>query len=208
MGDFFMGRGILFVISAPSGTGKTTLLKRVMARLGELHFSVSHTTREPRSGEQDGRDYHFISKQEFEVMIEDKSFVEWAQVHDNLYGTATAGVEGQLADGEDVILDIDVQGAAIIRDSSKLDGIHIFIAPPHLSVLEERLKGRDTDSEETIQLRLKNAVTEMKAASAYDYLIVNDDLDEAAEILTSIIIAERARCRRRPNGKPLKFEKA
>lgn len=202
-----MDRGILFVISAPSGTGKTTLLRRVMTRLGGLHFSVSHTTREPRPGEQDGRDYHFIPRQEFETMIEGNSFVEWARVHDNLYGTSTAGVEGQLTLGEDVILDIDVQGAAIIRESSELEGVHIFIAPPRLAILEERLKGRNTDSEETIQLRLKNAVTEMESAPSYDYLIVNDDLDEAVEMLSSIIIAERARCRRRPNGEPLQFEK-
>lgn len=202
-----MERGILFVISAPSGTGKTTLLKRVMARMAGLNFSVSHTTRVPRHGEQDGREYHFIPRQQFEVMIERNDFVEWAQVHDNLYGTATAGVEGQLAQGQDVILDIDVQGAAIIRETSKLEGVHIFIAPPRLAVLEERLKGRNTDSDETIELRLKNAVTEMKSAPVYDYLIVNDDLEEAEEMLASIIIAERARCRRRPNGQPLQFEK-
>lgn len=203
-----MERGILFVVSAPSGTGKTTLLRRVMARIGGLNFSVSHTTRDPRPGEQDGRDYHFIPRQEFEVMIEENHFVEWARVHDNLYGTATAGVEGQLVRGEDVILDIDVQGAAILRESSELEGVHIFIAPPRLAILEERLKGRNTDSDETIELRLKNAVVEMASAPAYDYLIVNDDLDEAVEMLASIIIAERARCRRRPNGEPLQFEKA
>ncbi|WP_163338037.1 guanylate kinase [Desulfopila sp. IMCC35008] len=203
-----MKRGILFVISAPSGTGKTTLLRRVMGRLEGLNFSVSHTTRAPRPGEQDGRDYHFIPREEFEVMIEGNRFVEWARVHDNLYGTATAGVVGQLAQGEDVILDIDVQGAAIIRESSELEGVHIFIAPPRLAILKERLKGRNTDSDETIELRLKNAVTEMASAPTYDYLIVNDDLDEAAEMLASIIIAERARCHRRPNGEPLQFEKA
>lgn len=201
-----VNKGILFVISAPSGTGKTTLLSKVMAHVSGLHFSVSHTTRNPRAGETDGCEYHFVERPAFEKMIEDGKFVEWAEVHGNLYGTSTAGIEGQLGRGEDVILDIDVQGAAIIRDQSHIGGVHIFIAPPELAVLEKRLRGRGTDSEETIRLRLENAMGEMKAEPAYDYLVVNDDLEEAAEMLCSIIIAERSRNRRRPNGESLEYE--
>lgn len=201
-----MHTGILFVISAPSGTGKTTLLKRVMARISGLNFSVSHTTRKPRNGEQHGRDYYFVESNEFERMIDEKQFIEWARVHDNYYGTSTAAVSEQLTAGQDVILDIDVQGAAIIRNSSQPKAVHIFIAPPGLAALEARLRGRKTEDEETIQLRLQNGRVEMDAADNYDYLIVNDQLDEAVEVLSSIIIAERSRARRRPSGEPVEME--
>lgn len=201
-----MKKGILFVISAPSGTGKTTLLKKVMARVPGLNFSVSHTTRKPRSGERDGRDYYFVERGQFERMIAEKQFLEWAQVHDNLYGTSTMTVSAQIAAGQDVILDIDVQGAAIIRESSELEAVQVFIAPPSLVALEERLRGRNTEDEETIQLRLQNARVEMEAVGKYDYLVVNDQLDEAVEGLASIIIAERARAHRRPSGEPAEIE--
>lgn len=201
-----MKRGILFVISAPSGTGKTTLLKKVMARIPRLNFSVSHTTRKPRSGEQHGRDYYFVESEEFERMIDQNQFLEWARVHDNYYGTSTMAVSRQLAEGMDVILDIDVQGAAIIRKSSELRAVQIFIAPPGLSALEARLRGRNTEDEQTIQLRLQNGRAEMAAAGQYEYLVVNDQLDEAAEGLAAIIIAERARARRRPTGEPVEIE--
>ena len=203
-----MKHGILFVISAPSGTGKTTLLKKVMARLPGLNFSVSHTTRKPRSGEQHGRDYYFVERQEFEAMIDQNQFLEWARVHDNYYGTSTMAVSRQIAEGMDVILDIDVQGAAIIRNSRELKAVQIFIAPPGLLALEARLRGRNTEDEQTIQLRLRNGRVEMAAADQYDYLVVNDQLEEAAEGLAAIIIAERARARRRPTGEPVKIELA
>lgn len=200
-----MSKGILFVISAPSGTGKTTLLKRVMATLGNLEFSISHTTRQPRQGEQDGRDYHFVSRERFEGMIGDGLFLEWARVHDNLYGTSIGAVESQLAGGKDVILDIDVQGASIIRESGQ-EAVSIFIAPPSLGVLEARLRGRKTDSEETIALRLKNARDEMAEAGSYDYFLINDQLDEAVQTLSAVIVAERSRRRRRPDGEPVQLE--
>ena len=201
-----MKNGILFVISAPSGTGKTTILKKVMAQLPGLNFSVSHTTRKPRTGEQHGRDYFFVEREAFEQMIAEKQFIEWARVHDNYYGTSIMAVSDRLGEGEDIILDIDVQGAAIIRDTETLSAVQIFIAPPGLKVLEERLRGRNTEDEKTVLLRLKNAEMEMKAAKAYDYLVVNDQLEEAVETLMAIIVAERSRARRRRTGEPVEME--
>ena len=198
--------GILFVISAPSGTGKTTILKKVMARLPGLNFSVSHTTRKPRADEQNGRDYFFVERSIFEQMIAKEQFIEWARVHDNYYGTSIAAVSERLGEGEDIILDIDVQGAAIIRKSKSVSAVQIFIAPPGQKALEERLRGRNTEDEQTILLRLKNALEEMKAARAYDYLVVNDNLEEAIETLMAIIVAERARVRRRRTGEPVAME--
>ncbi|HDO29805.1 MAG TPA: guanylate kinase [Desulfobacteraceae bacterium] len=198
-----MSRGILLVLSAPSGGGKTTFLKKVMAGLPGLVFSVSHTTRKPRPGEQDGRDYYFVSRQEFES-IRDRhpsGFLEWAEVHGNLYGTSRAAVEQRLGGGRDVILDIDVQGAAQIRQSA--DPVTVFIAPPSLAELEARLRGRGTENEQTLALRLENAKQELAAMDLYDYLVVNDRLDEAVESLRSIIIAERCRRRRTVDGVPV-----
>lgn len=196
-------RGILFVISAPSGAGKTTILKKVMARIAGLVFSVSHTTRKPRVGERNGRDYHFVERAEFRQMIADELFLEWAEVHDNFYGTSMPAVLQQLAGGQDVVLDIDVQGAAIIRKNPTHAAVHIFISPPGLVELEQRLRGRDTEDEESIQVRLQNARVEMQSAAEYDYIIVNDKLDEATDLLASIILAERAKAHRLPSGKPI-----
>jgi guanylate kinase len=198
-----MTSGRLFVISAPSGAGKTTLLKRVMEHLSGLVFSISHTTREPRPGELDGVDYHFISRAQFLAMIDRELFLEYAEVHDNLYGTSSEAIGSQLENGLDVVLDIDVQGAAILRKKGQPEATHIFISPPNLKELERRLRGRGTESEETIKLRLKNAATEIKAAAAYEYLIINDNIDEAVELLNAIILAERARAHRLPSGKPI-----
>jgi guanylate kinase len=171
-----------------------------------LNFSVSHTTRQPRSGEQHGRDYFFVERETFEQMIAEQQFIEWARVHDNYYGTSIMAVSERLGEGEDIILDIDVQGAAIIRETKTLSAVQIFIAPPGLKVLEERLRGRNTEDEKTLLLRLKNAETEMKAAQSYDYLVVNDQLEEAVETLMAIIVAERARARRRRTGEPAAME--
>ena len=198
-----MSEGQLFVISAPSGAGKTTLLKRVMAHVQKLSFSVSHTTRQPRVGEKNGVDYHFTTRTTFLDMVKEGLFLEYAEVHDNLYGTSRESVAGQLKNGMDVVLDIDVQGAAIVRSSGGLKGVHIFIAPPGLAELERRLRGRGTESEENIAVRLKNCKTEMQAMGEYDYLIVNDQLDEAVDLLIAIIFAERARSRRLPSGKTI-----
>jgi len=198
-----MIEGRLFVVSAPSGAGKTTLLKRVMTRVPRLSFSVSHTTRKPRVGEEDGVDYHFTSPDIFLDMVEKGLFLEHAEVHGNFYGTSQQSVLEQLKKGIDIILDIDVQGAAIVRRSDALAGVHIFIAPPCLDELEKRLRGRGTESEEHISVRLRNAQKEMQAACKYDYLIVNEYLDEAVDLLVAIVWAERARSHRLPSGKPV-----
>lgn len=194
-------KGIIFVISAPSGTGKTTILKELMAEMSDIAFSISHTTRSPRQGEQDGVDYYFVDKEEF-INIEKKGdFLEWAEVHGNYYGTSLSGINHQLTKGLDVFLDIDVQGARQVREKIT-DKCTIFIVPPSWEEQEKRLVDRNTDSEEIIKTRLLNARREMADEAAYDYLIVNDKLDEAITSLKSIIIAERCRRRRQINGKP------
>lgn len=198
--------GTLFILSAPSGTGKTTLLKKVMAQLEAVMFSISHTTRRPREGEQNGVDYHFVSRTEFEDAIDKGSFIEWAEVHTNLYGTSRKAIIEQLEKGVDVILDIDTQGAQIIRQAEDLDGVDIFVAPPNLAELENRLRGRGTDSDDSIHTRLKNAATEMTQADKYQYLVVNEDLELAAEMLKAVILAERARNRRLTDGQPIQLE--
>ncbi|MFT5726246.1 MAG: guanylate kinase [Desulforhopalus sp.] len=198
-----MKQGRLFVISAPSGAGKTTLLRGVMSSLVKVKFSVSHTTRNPREGEVDGVDYHFVSRDTFGQMIADNIFLEHADVHDNFYGTSHAAIEEQLQDGFDVILDIDVQGAAILRENPQVDAAFIFIAPPSLVELERRLRGRGTENEEKVQVRLINAKTELLSSSKYEYLIVNSDIDEATNVLQAIIIAERAKSHRLPTGDPI-----
>ncbi len=171
-----------------------------MADLPGLAFSVSHTTRPRRSGEQNGHDYHFVSRGEFEQIRDQKQggFLEWAEVHGNLYGTSRKAVENQMASGFDVILDIDVQGARQIKAIT--DSVSIFIAPPSLEELEKRLRKRGTEKEETIALRLKNAQEELQAASDYDYYVVNDDLNLAVRVFSSIVIAERSRGRRSIDG--------
>lgn len=197
-----MGGGILFVVSAPSGAGKTTVLKKVMKDLPGLVFSVSCTTRAPRPGEEDGRDYHFIGDEEFRRIRSRRpsGFLEWAEVHGNLYGTGRDDVERLLRGGRDVILDIDVQGAMQVRDSSA--PVLIFIAPPSQAELESRLRKRGTETEAALALRLENARREMQYADEYDYLIVNDRLAEAVDCLRSIVVAERCRRRRSPAGLP------
>jgi guanylate kinase len=195
--------GQLFILSAPSGAGKTTILKKVMAEVGKLVFSVSHTTRLPRKGEANGVDYHFVSVAEFKAMRDQKLFLEWAEVHGNFYGTSRPAVLEQLEQGLDVILDIDVQGAAIIGHDSSVKAVSVFVAPPSLAELERRLRGRGTDREETIMVRLGNAVEEMSAAGKYDYLVINDDLEEAAAVLQAVLIAERSRGHRLPSGEPI-----
>ncbi len=195
--------GSLFIVSAPSGTGKTTLLKQVMQRVDRLVFSVSHTTRKPRGAEEEGRDYFFVDENRFASMIEEGAFLEWARVHDNYYGTALAPIETRLAHGYDVVLDIDVQGAAIVNAAGRFPAVSIFVAPPDLVELEKRLRGRGSEDERTIARRLANARQEMQQCDRYDYLIVNDRLDDAMCMLRGIIFAERARTRRQIDGKPI-----
>jgi len=198
-----MIKGRLFVISAPSGAGKTTVLRQVMADLPGLGFSVSHTTRDPRTGEKNGVDYHFVSHAEFEKMISDNLFLEYARVHTNLYGTSRLAVEALLAQGHDVILDIDVQGAAILREKKAVDAAYVFIAPPDMTELGRRLRGRGTETEEKIAIRLENAKQEMQQAKLYDYWIVNDSLPDAVRLMSSIVLAERAKSHRKPSGEPI-----
>ncbi len=200
--------GQLYILSAPSGCGKTTILRRVMDTMPGLGFSVSHTTREPRSGEQDGVDYHFVDQEQFMAMRAADQFIEWAEVHGNYYGTSREAVAAKLQNGEDVFLDIDVQGAAIVAKDPSFSPVSIFVAPPSLSELEKRLRGRETDSEATIGLRLQNAAKEMQAISRYQYLVVNDLLEDAVLAMQSIIIAERCRSRRLSSGVPVILETA
>ena len=197
-----MSRGTLFVISAPSGTGKTTILKEVMASVPGLAFSVSHTTRAPRTGERDGVDYHFVDRGRFEAMRDEGAFLEWAEVHTNCYGTSRAAVEAGLAAATDIILDIDVQGCRQVRAAAP-EAVSIFIVPPSWEELAKRLTGRGTDDAETIRLRLANARAEMADADRYDYLVVNDDLARAVAAIRAIIVAERSRHRRDADGVPL-----
>lgn len=201
-----MSRGNLFVISAPSGAGKSTILSRLLPQLPGLTFSVSHTTRPPRPGEKDGREYHFVNRPAFEKMRADQAFLEWAEVHGNLYGTSRQAVLAQQSLGLDVFLDIDVQGARQLREQNNTGAIFLFITPPSRQELERRLRERGTDSEETVRLRLANARQEMQDSGRYDYLIINDRLAEAVEDLRSIIIAERCRARRSRSGQPLDLE--
>lgn len=181
--------GKLFVISAPSGAGKTTLIKKVLKRFKKLSYSISHTTRLPRKNEQDGKDYFFISQSEFEQKIREGHWLEWAEVHDNYYGTSRQFVKNCLARGRHLLLDIDVQGAGQIM-TSDMDLVSIFILPPSLEILAHRLENRKTDSKEVIARRLANAKIEISRKDRYQYTVINDDLNEAAAELCSIFEQE------------------
>ena len=198
-----MRRGELFIISAPSGAGKSTVLKRVLAELPGVAFSVSHTTREPRPGEEDGRDYFFVEPQTFVRMRDGGGFLEWAEVHGSLYGTSAVMVENLMEQGLDVLLDIDVQGARQIRQRRGWEGHFVFIAPPSWEELQRRLAGRGTETPESLAVRLRNGRREMADLDQYDFLIVNDVVDHAVETLRAIIIAERSRSRRTLAGQPV-----
>jgi len=184
--------GLLYIVSAPSGTGKTTLLKRVMDYFPDIKFSISYTTRPPRPGERDGRDYHFISPQRFQQMVKEKAFAEWAEVLGNRYGTPLDSIREIRSQGIDLMLDIDSQGARQIKERFN-GGVFIFILPPSLEALKQRLKARGGDEQEVIEFRVAKARDEMKQAIWYNYFIINDNLEEAVEQLKSIIIAERCR---------------
>lgn len=179
----------LFIISAPSGTGKTTLVKKLLDRIPSLIYSISHTTRAPRNTEVHGKDYFFVDKAKFTKMADKGLMLEWANVHGNCYGTSKTFVEEQLAAGQSVLLDIDVQGARQIMTCG-LNPVSIFIMPPSLDVLEERLRGRGTDAEDVILKRLKNAKGEMARKADYSHVVVNDLLDEAVDQLCAIVEQE------------------
>ncbi|NIQ96565.1 MAG: guanylate kinase [Desulfuromonadales bacterium] len=187
--------GIVFIISAPSGAGKTSLCKEIIDIFPDLGHSISYTTRPRRSGEVDGKDYHFVSSETFRRMIDEGAFAEWAEVHDNRYGTALRTLEQFREQGVDILLDIDCQGAEQLRRTDP-DGVHIFIVPPSLEELRRRLEGRRTDSAEVIERRIANARGEICRAGEYDYIVVNDDFPQAVEELKSIITAEGCRSSR------------
>lgn len=192
--------GILFIVSSPSGGGKTTLIKRAMAELGaagggETYFSVSHTTRPPRPGELDGRDYHFVDRAAFDAMRSAGAFLEWAEYAGHLYGTSRSEVEGRLESGIDVFLDIEVQGAQKVKTSVP-GAVKIFIVPPSYDELKRRLHERRKDDAETIRRRLEWARGELETSGEFDYGIVNDRLDEAVRALVAICTAEHHRMTR------------
>jgi guanylate kinase len=187
-------RGLLFVVSAPSGTGKTTVVERLVQVTPDLALSRSYTSRAVRAGESDGIDYNFITRRRFEEMVAADAFLEWADVFGNLYGTCAADAERELAAGRDLVLVIDVQGARQVRLRCT-DTVNIFVLPPSFAVLEQRLRGRSKDSEEAMQRRLQTAREEVAAVLEYDYVVVNDELEKCVERIRSVVIAERARLR-------------
>ena len=188
-------RGTLFVVSSPSGGGKGTIIRHVLEDVGNLSYSVSYTTRAPRQGEIDGREYFFVSRETFEEMVAAGEFLEWACVHGNFYGTSKQQILEETGAGADIILELDVQGAASVRQLL-MDSVSVFILPPSYEVLRQRLITRGTDSPEELEVRLRNAPEELKQYSAFDYVIINDEIERAAGQLASIIYAERARCMR------------
>ena len=187
-------RGLLFIVSAPSGTGKTTLVERLVQVVTNLRMSRSYTSRPARAGEQSGVDYNFISRERFEAMVREGAFLEWADVFGHYYGTSAADTEALLAEGRDVVLVIDVQGARQVR-SRGIENVGVFILPPSAAILEQRLRGRSKDSEDQIRRRLETACREVGEYSQYEYVVVNDELDAAVERLASIVRGERARVR-------------
>ncbi len=186
---------MLVVVSAPSGAGKTSLCEWVVTAVPNLAHSVSFTTRPPRPDEKDGRDYHFVDEATFQAMVDQGDFAEWAVVHDHLYGTSRALLQQHDATGQDVILDIDIQGAANLRRSHP-DAVSVFIVPPSWALLEERLRRRRSETEADLQRRLQRAREEVKHYAEYQYVIVNDVFARAAEELRAIILAERCRSAR------------
>ena len=183
-------KGGIFVVSAPSGAGKTTLCSKLLAKDGNIRPSVSYTTRLPRPGEEDGRDYSFVTERVFRAMIRRGEFVEWAEVHGNLYGTSKKRLQALMRSGFDVILDIDVQGARQIRDSID-GGVFIFILPPSMKTLRERIEKRKSNTKADIERRLRRAAAEIREYKSYDYVIVNDSLKLALKSLEAVVAAER-----------------
>ena len=188
-------RGLLFIISAASGTGKTTLAERLVQTLPNLRMSRSYTSRAARAGERDGVDYNFVSRPEFEAMVQRQEFLEWADVFGNFYGTRRPDTEKWLASGQDVVLVIDVQGARQVK-ATAVDHTAIFVLPPSFPILESRLRGRSADSEEAMQRRLAAARAEVGAYVDYAYVVINDQLEPTVVRLQEIIAAERSRMHR------------
>jgi guanylate kinase len=185
-------RGLLFIVSAPSGAGKTTLVERLVEETPHLQMSRSYTSRAARQGELDGVDYNFVTRQQFEEMVAAGAFLEWADVFGNLYGTAAADTERLLKNGQDVVLVIDVQGARQVRQHG-VAAVSVFVMPPSFEILELRLRGRSKDSEDAVQRRLEVARAEVAAYSEYDFIVINDDIPSAVGRLRAIVLAERSR---------------
>jgi len=188
-------RGMVIVMSAPSGAGKTSICDAVVKKNKNIVYSVSTTTRPPRKGEKNGREYYFVTESQFKTEIKQKQFVEWAKVHNNYYGTSKKILESIISKGKDVLLDIDVQGAIKIKKQYK-DAIMIFIMTPSLKILKQRLIKRNKDSKEVINIRLKNAEKEIKFIDKYDYLVINDKLDESIKNIENIINCSRLSTKR------------
>ncbi len=187
-----MREPLLIVIAAPSGGGKSTVLSRVFAEVPGLLFSISHTTRPPRKGEENGREYFFVSPERFRSLVAQNAFLEWAEVHGNLYGTTRGELDRARSLSRDLVLDIDVQGAEQVVKSHP-QALTIFLKPPSLEVLKARLQGRGTDSTESLAVRIRNAEIELARAGEFQHQVVNDDLDTAVEEVKALIAAERAK---------------
>lgn len=187
-----MTRAKLFVLSGPSGVGKGTVLERLLKDFDEVEYSVSATTRLCRQGEIDGEDYFFLSEENFFQMVKEDKFIEWAQVHNNYYGTPKEYVDKSLEEGKDIILEIDIQGARMVKKNYP-DAVYIFLVPPSLEELENRLDKRGTEDEENKAIRLENARAELEELQNYDYQIVNDQIEETVNKLKAIITAEKCR---------------
>jgi len=196
-----MTEGVLLIISGPSGVGKGTVCRHLIEQRNDLKLSVSTTTRPPRPGEEEGREYFFASEDSFKEMIREKAFLEWARVHGHYYGTPKEVARKVITSGNDLILEIDVQGAAQVRKNSP-GAVLIFLAPPSFEALEDRIKGRGTEDAQRMRQRLITAREEMEAYSLYDYLVINDYVQKAADLISSIIDSEKCRVNRgvRPPG--------
>jgi guanylate kinase len=190
-------KGQIFVITAPSGAGKTTIIKNILEKgVKGIGYSISHTTRKPRKGESHGLHYYFVDRENFEKMIEAHEFVEWAVVYDHLYGTSISSINRELSSGKDLLMDVDIQGSQAIKRQFP-DSLSIFILPPSLGILKERLQKRSPNDKMNIDLRLKKAAEEIQRCRDYDFIIINDDLKKAIKELEAIIVAQRANKNRR-----------
>ena len=187
-----MKQGILFVLSGPSGSGKTTLAKHIVNTLKNVDFAISYTTRKIREGEKNGIDYKFISEHEFSEMVKSNQFAEWAEVHDNLYGTPVIEIDKVLNKGIDILLDIDVQGSSQIKKKYQ-NSVHIFIIPPDMKVLRERLGKRNTENPADLKKRMDRAIKEISKIKNYDYIVVSDDIEKSLSKLESIIVSVRSK---------------
>jgi guanylate kinase len=185
-------RGIMLVLSSPSGAGKTTIASRLLKDPG-IEISISHTTRMKRKGEKDGKDYHFVDRETFTLMRDQDAFLEWAVVFDNYYGTTRRPVEEALAAGRDVLFDVDWQGARKLRESAKDDVVTVFVLPPSATALEDRLKSRAEDEEDVVKRRMRGASNEIQHWDEYDYVVVNTDIEQSVAAVRAILAAERSR---------------